>query len=506
MQGSHLREMLEVRGKKILVIGLARSGVGAANLLAALGAEVMVADRKTEAELKGYIGQLSPGVRLSAGGYPESPAFDLLVVSPGVPMDIEPVLKARSLGVKVVGELELAYQLISNHQQEALKRHSAFSPQPKFLAITGTNGKSTTTTLLDYMLRKDGKATLLGGNIGNALTEEVHKWLKYQGAKAEGQESPAPDPLPLTPAFVVAEVSSFQLESIDEFKPAGAAILNITPDHLDRYSGMEDYREAKAAVFMNQDEKDFLVLNADDNETMQVYDARLRVQGPGLPKAYFFSRQKEVLGVYARDGVVYSTIPDLPHAPCPRPLPLALINTDEIRLKGVHNLENAMAAAAMALLAGCNKEAVAGALKEFPGLEHRLEFVRELEGVKYINDSKGTNVGAVMKSVEGFSAPVILIAGGRDKSGDFGLLRPLVREKVKALVLIGEAAGKLKSTLGDLTESVIAPDMSGAVNIARGISERGDVVLLSPACASFDMFLDFEDRGRQFKKTVMDLK
>lgn len=493
--------MLEVKGRKILVIGLARSGVGAANLLAYLGAEVMVTDRKTEAELEGYIRQLSPEVRLCLDGYPENAAFDLTVVSPGVPMDIGPVLKARSLGVKVLGELELAYQIIKGQGQEDSGERQGLD-QPKLLAITGTNGKSTTTTLLDYMLRKDDRATLLGGNIGNALTEEVHKWLKVKGVRANGQGSPAPDHLPLTPAFIVAEVSSFQLESIDEFKPAGAAILNISPDHLDRYSGIEAYREAKAAVFLNQDNNDFLVLNADDNETMQVYDSRPRAQGSGLPKVYFFSRQKEVLGIYSRDGVVYCNIPGLSFAPCPLPL----INTDEIRLKGVHNLENAMAAAAMALLAGCGKEAVIEALKEFPGLEHRLEFVRELGGVKYINDSKGTNVGAVMKSLEGFSEPVILIAGGRDKAGDFGLLRPLVREKVKTLVLIGEAAEKLKAALGDLTGAVMARDMSSAVNIARGMAERGDVVLLSPACASFDMFMDFEDRGRQFKKTVMDLK
>lgn len=487
MQGSHLREMLQAKGKNILVIGLARSGVGAANLLAYLGAEVMVTDRKTEAELEGYIGQLSPAVRLCPGGYPENAAFDLIVVSPGVPMNIEPVLRARSRGIKVVGELELAYQIISN-------QHSAISSQPEILAITGTNGKSTTTTLLDYMLRKDGKATMLGGNIGNALTEEVHKWLK-------GQESPAPNPQSLTPAFIVAEVSSFQLESIDEFKPAGAAILNITPDHLDRYSGIEAYRAAKAAVFLNQDENDFLVLNADDYETMQVHDSGFKVQGSGQPKVYFFSRRKEVPGVYSRDGVVYCNIPALSFVPCPLPL----MKADEIRLKGVHNLENAMAAAAMALLAGCDKEAVIKALKDFSGLEHRLEFVRELSGAKYINDSKGTNVGAVMKSLEGFSEPVILIAGGRDKAGDFSLLKPLVRGKVKALVLIGEAAEKLKSALGDLTYTVIAPDMSSAVNMARDIAKRGDVVLLSPACASFDMFRDFEDRGRQFKKTVMDL-
>ncbi len=482
---------METKGKKILVFGLGRSGVGAANLLTDAGADVMVTDRKPEGELREYVRLLSPSVKLCLGGYPETMnGTDLVVVSPGVPLEIEPIERARAKGLKVIGELELAYVMAGGGKRGAGSR-------VPFLAITGSNGKSTTTTLLDVMLTKGGFRTLLGGNIGNALTEEIHKAMKREALAAAGGENPMPDTQGVTPDFAVVEVSSFQLESIDTFKPRGAAILNITPDHLDRYHSMEGYAHAKAAIFRNQDTTDYLVLNADDPETMKLYKT-FNDQRSTFPKTFFFSREKEVEGVYLRNGAVRSNV----LSAALNAQTLKLIVADEISIKGVHNLENAMAASAMALLAGCPADAVAAALREFPGLEHRLEFVRELEGVRYINDSKGTNVGAVMKSLEGFSEPVILIAGGRDKAGDFGQLRPLVREKVKALVLIGEAAEKIKSALGDLTGTVVAFDLSDAVNRARELAKSGDVVLLSPSCASFDMFRDFEDRGHQFKKIV----
>jgi UDP-N-acetylmuramoylalanine--D-glutamate ligase len=332
------------------------------------------------------------------------------------------------------------------------------------------------------MMKKGGYKTILGGNIGNALTEEIYK----QRAKSKEQKVD----------YIVAEVSSFQLESIKDFRPKGATIVNITPDHLDRYHSLEEYRNAKARICENQGTGDFLVLNQDDPETMKVKSEKLKV------KLFFFSRKEEVNGIYLKNGVVYcnfqNSAPGIRHP--------ALIKADEIKIKGVHNLENAMAASAMALLAGCPTEAVIDSLKEFPGLEHRLEFVRELEGVSYFNDSKGTNVGAVMKSLESFSSPIILIAGGRDKAGDFSLMRQLVSERVKALVLIGEASEKIGKALGDLTETVQAKGLKEAVAVSRKLSVGGDVVLLSPACASFDMFRDFEDRGRQFKKSIMEMQ
>lgn len=477
---------MEIKGKKVIVFGLARSGVGAANLLASLGAEVTVTDKKSQGELRDFVDTLAPSVRLSLGGHPDEilRGADLIVISPGVPLDILPLKRAKYAGITIIGELELAYRIIKQNAE--------------FLAVTGTNGKSTTTTLLGLMMRKAGFKTIVGGNIGNALTEEILKEVKSQKSKAGGKIHAAR--CTLHADFIVAEISSFQLESIESFRPKGAVILNITPDHLDRYHSMDEYRDAKARVFLNQQKEDFLVLNADDPETMKVESLKLKVKSE-RPKIFYFSRKKPVEGVYFKDGIIYSNFINFQLST----FNSQLIRADEIRIKGVHNLENAMAASAMALLAKCPPEAVINTLKEFPGLEHRLEFVRRLEGVDYINDSKGTNVGAVIKSLESFSGNVILIAGGRDKAGDFSVLTPLVKERVKALVLIGEASQKISKALGDATETRFAGDLMEAVALSRKSAEQGDVVLLSPACASFDMFRDFEDRGEQFKKIVRSL-
>ncbi|MFA5846038.1 MAG: UDP-N-acetylmuramoyl-L-alanine--D-glutamate ligase [Thermodesulfovibrionales bacterium] len=491
---------MEIKGKKILIFGLARSGAGAANLLARSGAEVTVTDKKSKGELTEFVERLLPSVRLALGGHPDGifKNIDLIVISPGVPLDILPLKKAKDAGIKIIGELELAYQIIRESKGQRAER-------TEFLAVTGTNGKSTTTTLLYEMIKNSGFKTMLGGNIGNALTEEIMKAVSSQQSAVSPPTHPSPsrgegERYTLNADYIVAEVSSFQLESIDEFRPNGATILNITPDHLDRYHSMDEYRDAKAQVFLNQEKEDFLVLNADDDEVMKVESEKLKGKSE-KPKSFYFSRQREVEGIYFKKGMLYCNFPHLSLTPNPLPL----ISASDIRIKGVHNLENAMAASAMALLAKCPVAAIVKTLKEFPGLEHRLEFVRDLDGVDYINDSKGTNVGAVIKSLESFSAPVILIAGGRDKAGDFSILRPLVKERVKALVLIGEAGEKINKALGDLTETRFANDFKEAVMISRRCASRGDVVLLSPACASFDMFRDFEDRGRQFKEFVRGL-
>ncbi|MEW6108677.1 MAG: UDP-N-acetylmuramoyl-L-alanine--D-glutamate ligase [Nitrospirota bacterium] len=481
---------MEIKDKRVTVVGLARSGEGAANLMSEMGALVTVTDIKPEGELTDSVKKLAPSVRLALGGHPDEIFMDsdMIIISPGVPMDIKQLKAAKTRGVPVIGELELAYQMLQQPGAEN-KRPEVEGPIP-FLAVTGSNGKSTTTTLLDLMMKKGGFKTLLGGNIGNALTGEILKKIRGRGAEAGSRGFDC----------VVVEVSSFQLEAIDKFRPHVASILNITPDHMDRYHSMEEYSDAKSRIFLNQRESDYLLLNADDPGTMKVQGSRFKVQG-NKPKVLFFSRNKDVHGVYYKDGKVYCNIPDPGDAPCP----MLLIDAEEIKIKGVHNLENAMAASAMALLAGCPPEAVIDSLREFGGLEHRLELVRELEGVKYINDSKGTNVGAVIKSLESFREPLILIAGGRDKAGDFAALRGLVAEKTRAVVLIGEAAGKIRDALGDIAETIITKDLKEAVEVSRGIARQGDVVLLSPACASFDMFKDFEDRGRQFKKIVTGL-
>lgn len=470
---------MEIRDKKILIIGAARSGIGSANLLAMMGADVTITDRKTEGDLT-LLHKLSPSVKRVLGRYPDVEGTDLIIVSPGVPLDIEPLRVARERGIEIIGELELAYRFVKEQKDWGLSN-------AEFLAITGTNGKSTTTTLLDLMLKEGGFNTILGGNIGDALTEEIQKAIKDQDQGSEKVIN-----------YIVTEVSSFQLESIEAFRPKVAAILNISPDHLDRYRTMKDYMNAKAAIFTRQKKGDFLVLNADDEYVMDLYDSRLR-QREDSPTVFFFSRRREVNGLYCRDGKIYCNIAGLwDHQ--------ELIRTEDIMIKGIHNIENAMAASATAILSGCNVDAVRMSLKGFRGLEHRLEFVLEQDGVRFINDSKGTNVGAVVKSLEGFSEPVILIAGGRDKAGDFTLLRSIVKEKVKYLILIGEAREKIREALGDLTETIMASSLEDAVGLAVQRAVKGDVVLLSPACASFDMFRDFEDRGRRFKDIVRGLQ
>ncbi len=472
---------MQLRDKRITVVGLARSGVGAANLLSEFGAAVTVTDIKTEKELSPQVKRLAPSVRLALGGHPADlfMSADLIVISPGVPLEIGPIAEARKRGVPVIGELELAFRMLQDRGPET-------GNGIPFLAVTGSNGKSTTTTLLDHMVRKAGFRSILGGNIGNALTEEIYRIGKTR------QD--------MTFDFIVAEVSSFQLEAVTTFRPRVAAILNITPDHMDRYHSLAEYAEAKARIFACQGESDFLVLNADDPGTAAIVKQKSGEKAGG-PEVFYFSRKEKVKGIYCTGEKVVCNLPHLAGLNPGTPL----IGAGEIGIKGVHNLENAMAASAMALLAGCPAEAVIESLREFQGLEHRLEFVRTLNGVRYINDSKGTNVGAVMKSIESFSEPLILIAGGRDKAGDFSELGDLVSRKVKALVLIGEAAGKIRDALAGLTETVMAKDLKEAVAISRKTAKRGDVVLLSPACASFDMFTDFEDRGRQFKKIIMEL-
>jgi len=488
-----------IRDKKVTVMGLARSGVGAANLLSRLGADVTVTDIKKKTELKDFISRLDKPVKLVLAEHPEHifTTADLLVISPGVQLTIPQIIKARSQGVPVIGELELAYQIIRGFERERNEQRT-INGQVEFLAVTGTNGKSTTTALLDFIMKRGHFDTILGGNIGSALTDEMYKRIQVNESRGNGTI----DISHMSVDYVVAEVSSFQLESIHEFRPHVAAILNITPDHLDRYHSIEEYISAKARISENQKANDFLVLNRDDPATMNLYNERYKGRNNYLPNIYFFSRREAVEGVYYRDGTVYHNFPDRQRDHSPEPL----IRASEIKIRGIHNLENAMAASAMALLANCPAETVRESLKGFPGLEHRLEFVRELHGVQYFNDSKGTNIGAVVKSLESFQEPIILIAGGRDKAGNFSLLRPMVKERVKALVLIGEAREKIQDVLGDLTRTVPASDLREAVNLSQRLAVRGDIVVLSPACASFDMFVDFEDRGRQFKSFVKGLK
>lgn len=473
-------------GKKVTVVGLARSGVAAANLLFRSGARVTVTDRKGPSELREYVERLDKGITTLLSGHPPE-AFagaDMVVVSPGVPLDIPPLREASARGIRVIGELELAFEVAEKACPLAM---------PAFLAVTGTNGKSTTTSLLYEILMRGGYRVLLGGNIGTALCEEL--LASSLGGTAD---------------FIVTEVSSFQLESVERFRPKGATILNVTPDHLDRYHSMEAYLDAKCRIFLNQSAGDFLVLNADDPLTGLIRQrVEASVTGRGCPRVLHFSRKERVEGSYLEGGFIRFAVSDATAEALGlrgrEPTETLALDPAGFRIQGVHNIENVMAAVLVAVLAGCSHEAVLSAVRTFEGLEHRLEFVREFHGVRYINDSKGTNVGAVMKSLEGFQNPVILIAGGRDKDSDFRLLRALVREKVKALVLIGEARDKIRQAVGDLTETFDAGDLESAVGRACALAAPGDVVLLSPACASFDMFRDFEDRGCKYKEAVHKL-
>jgi len=486
------------KNKNIVVVGLARSGTGAANILCELGAKVTITDTKPRSALEANIKRLFPAVKVITEGNPSEAldAADIIVISPGVPLDIPPLEQARIKGIPVIGELELAYQVIKSEVGSQKSEVGAFHElplqitKPSFIGITGTNGKSTTTTLVDMMLKAAGLNALLGGNIGIALTEEI---LKFVGAGFK--------PAPTFIDYIVAEISSFQLETIKEFRPEIAVILNITPDHLDRYHSIEEYINAKARIFENQKAGDSLILNADD-PLLQVRSEKLKERRE-KPDIFYFSRHKEVKGAYFKDGAIYFNLPESIVGAI-HELPLR-INVNEIRIRGVHNVENAMAASLVALIAGCPLDAVRNVLSQFPGLEHRLEFVSEIRGVKFINDSKGTNVGAVAKSLEGFNN-VILIMGGLDKGSDFSVLRTLIRKKVKTLITIGKAKEKIAGELAGETEALNADSMYSAVKLSFLKASAGDIVLLSPGCASFDMFENFEDRGRRFKEAVFQLK
>ncbi len=454
------------KGKKITVVGAARSGVSASNLLVSKGADVTITDIKEAVHLKTYLERLDKRVKTSLGRHQPDifTNVDMIVISPGVPMDIEPLSIAIKNNIPVISELELAYNSID----------------VPFIAITGTNGKSTTTILIREILKEAGFKILVGGNIGNALTEEILTTYDLRLTTYD---------------YVVAEVSSFQLEGVKDFKPHIACILNITPDHLDRYKDMDEYMTAKSRIFTNQDKNDFLILNADDPLTCSL--TRRACSNIVLFSRYRQQARKNTPFVCLNgEEIIYKSSGKKE----------LICSLNELRIKGIHNIENAMAAVAASMLTGISLDSVRKTLREFNGLEHRIEFVSEIDGVTYINDSKGTNVGAVVKSILSFTAPVILIAGGLDKGGEFTLLRETVRERVKAMVLIGEARDKIKAALGDLVDTCIADSMSEAVKIASVLSVKGDVVLLSPACASFDMFKDYEDRGRQFKESVKNLK
>ena len=445
---------MDLKGKKVLVVGAGRSGLAVSSFLAAKGARVTLTDIK-DAGLLDSAG-LPEGTALCLGYYPQVNCanYNLVVVSPGVPLTVEPVAVARELGIPVTGELEIAY---------------VFSQAP-FVAITGTNGKTTTTSLVGEIFRGAGQHTLVAGNIGLPLVNEIEQY-------GPGD-------------VVVAEVSSFQLETSVNFRPRVGVILNITPDHLDRHGNMAGYTAAKARIFVNQGDDDYTVLNYDDPET------RL-LAGLTNGRVIFFSRKHSLeTGVFVRDGIIIaslngSVIPVLPAA--------------ELNIPGAHNLENALAAVACALVMGVGVAPLAETLRQFKGVAHRLEPVAEIDGVSYINDSKGTNPDASIKALESFDAPIVLIAGGKNKGSDFTTFAAKVQERARVLVVLGQCAAEIEAAArgAGCNEIYRAGSFPEAVEIARQAARPGDIVLLSPACASWDMFNSYEERGDLFKELVL---
>jgi len=460
---------MNVKDLQVTVVGLARSGVGAARLLNHLGARVTVADRKEAQELAAILSQLdrsSVVVRVGAEYESAFDAADLVVISPGVPTHMDELNRVRARGVRVIGELELASRYLT----------------APIVAVTGTNGKSTTVTLIGKFLQESGKRAFVGGNLGIAASE---------AALACVQARPG-SPVPYE--YAVLETSSFQLETIEQFHPWIASILNVTLDHMDRYSNVEDYVAAKARIFANQTAGDYSLFNLDD---ARVPALRRETKATVLGFSRSGAQVSGVAGATVLDGeMIVTTVRGRREEICRR---------SDMRLIGLHNVENVMAAATYGLLCGCSIEAIRAVLRSFPGLEHALEVVRERRGVRYVNDSKGTNVDAVLKALEGIEQPIWLIAGGRDKGGDFSRLAAAIRERVKGLILIGEAAGRIQAAMGDFDRCHPAATLRDAVELAAREAQPGEVVLLSPACASFDMFADYQDRGRQFKALVQAL-
>jgi UDP-N-acetylmuramoylalanine--D-glutamate ligase len=448
-----------VNGKQIAVIGLGLSGFGAARLLSVHGAHVTVLDDKTPEKLTNWIEKIQglSQVKLVLGGVDpiRVTSSDLVVVSPGVPVHHPVLIKAREKNVPIIGEMELSF---------------GYCNAP-IAAITGTNGKTTTTTLLETMINASGKKAIACGNIGKrAFADAVFELT--------------------TEDVAVLEVSSFQLETVKEFRPNIAAILNVTPDHLDRHGDMQTYVEMKGRIFENQKTGDSAILNVSDKYT-PIY--------AGLVKnsLYFFGFSEAIRGDKKPGCYVEKDVIELLGRP--------LVKTSELLIPGPHNLENACAAALMASLSGVKDEVIAKTLRGFKGVEHRLEPAGEVSGVHFINDSKGTNVDSVVKALESFKRPIVLMLGGRDKAGDFTRLSSLVKEKVTRIVAFGECKNKVVQQLSTSATVVEAGTLEEAVNGAFVASEKGGVVLFSPGCASFDMFLNYEDRGRRFKAVVQKL-
>jgi len=450
---SQIPGMMEVmfRNKKVSVIGLGKTGVSAANLLSELGARVFVSDISPENEIAGILKTLKNDISYETGKHTERVLdAELIIRSPGAPSDLPILTNAKEKQIPVWSELELATRLIN----------------PKLLiAITGTNGKTTTTLLTGEILKNAGLKTIVAGNIGRPLSDFVH----------EIDSS----------TVVVLEVSSYQLENVIDFKPDICCILNIKPDHIEHHKTMENYIEAKTHIFKNQESRDYCILNYNDDIS------RNRIEKNGGTIVFFSKDSVLKNGIYCINGTFFGNLKSQDWTFTPK-----------LIIPGEHNVENALASSAIAALVGVPKNVIESTLNNFRGVEHRLEFVRELNRVKYINDSKSTNVDSTVVALKSFNSPIVLIMGGRDKGFPYKPLLGLVKDKVRLLLLIGESAEKIHKELNNSTEIIHCGDLKTAVQKSYEKSGPGDIVLFSPGGSSFDQFKNFEDRGNRFKEYI----
>jgi UDP-N-acetylmuramoylalanine--D-glutamate ligase len=451
-----LRPGIELEGKRVLVVGLARTGVATALFCAARGARVTATEERGAAAVGDAAQKLRvAGCALEFGRHSNDLflAQDLIVPSPGVPASLPGLVAARAAQIPVWSEIELAWRFLRG----------------RFVAITGSNGKTTTTSLVGHILQRAGLPVIVAGNIGTPLIARVD----------ESTEA----------TITVAEVSSFQLELIDTMRSDVAVLLNLTPDHIDRHGSMEAYIRAKARIFENQTDRDAAVLNADDGLVTQY--------APAKPHTYWFSRAKRVAsGAFVQDGQIAFRRDGED---------VTLLSLGDIGLRGEHNVENVLAAAATAFLLNVEPAAIAAGVRSFSGVEHRLEFVAEIGGVSFFNDSKATNVDAAAKAIEAFPGGLLVILGGKDKDGDFAPLAKLLRQRARYVFLIGAAAKKIEAQLAGAVPLAHAGTLDQAVAAAFELARPGDTVLLAPACASFDQFENYEHRGRVFKELVRAL-
>ncbi len=448
---------MDVNGKKICVVGAGKSGVAVSVFLKEQGADVFLTERKDSIPADVEAQLVGAGVEYELGGHTPERLFsaDFVVVSPGVSLDQPLLVEVKRRGIGIYGELEIASRFI----------------KAPIIAITGTNGKSTTVSLVYKALRNAGFNVQKGGNIGTPLIE-------FAGQQYD---------------WLVVEVSSFQLETIVDFRPHIAGVVNITPDHLDRHGDMRHYSEIKMRIFENQEEDDYAFINMDDKSSIR-YLIRPK------SRLFYFSQKRTLSkGVWLEDNMV---VANLGH------VRVEVIGRDEIPLIGPHNLENVMLAAGLSLSAGASADSVRRAIMDFKPLPHRMEFVREIKGVRFIDDSKGTNVDATVKALDSFTTPVILIAGGLGKEGGYGELARAISKRVKRLVLIGKDAPLIERAVRDVgfNDVVHANTLEDAVAIAYRSAESGDCVLLSPACASYDMFENYRERGRRFQEIVRGIE